>query len=201
MAKTVTPSTITQGQIGKIQELLGAGLRKSGFSCEPVQQVLEIQGDLLVTEMVSVVRRRVEAASNMVVRRVRVNRCRTPEQVIEATGRHQRINPNVVNAWPCGNGEEVEVWFFKLDRYISDPDLDREFELRGFKPADPYSIAAVNEADPAFADGHPNCTHWKDASGNWCYTAFYRWGGGRSVGVGRNSSGWGGHWWFAGLRK
>ncbi len=42
--KTMSPSEgITAGQIGKLQELLGAALRKSGFRSEPVQQVL--QGD------------------------------------------------------------------------------------------------------------------------------------------------------------
>ena len=37
-------------------------------------------------------------------------------------------------------------------RQISDADLDAEYEKRGLKPADPYSLVAVNEADPAFAE-------------------------------------------------
>lgn len=44
MAQTMTPSTtvgITPGQIGKIQELLGAALRKSGLPSDSTQQVIE----------------------------------------------------------------------------------------------------------------------------------------------------------------
>ena len=70
----------------------------------------------------------------------------------------------------------------------------------GPNPADPYSQAAVNEADPAFADGHPNGTHWKDVNGKWCFVAFGRWGDGRKLGVGRGND-WGGSCWFAGVRK
>ena len=62
MTKVMTPSvdTITAGQIGKIQELLGAGLRKSGLLSEPTQNVIEQQGDSLVADLVAVVRKRVE---------------------------------------------------------------------------------------------------------------------------------------------
>ena len=53
MTKIMTPSEgITAGQIGKIQELLGASLRKSGLQSEPVQQALE-NGSSMVSEIVS----------------------------------------------------------------------------------------------------------------------------------------------------
>jgi hypothetical protein len=70
MTKVVTPSegTITAGQIGKIQELLGAGLRKSGLLSEPIQNVIEQQGDSLVADLVAVVRRRVEGQLLLVPR-------------------------------------------------------------------------------------------------------------------------------------
>ena len=105
--------------------------------------------------------------------------------------------------------------------YISDDDLEKEFELRGLKPADPISVAAVNEADPAFADEKPHGTHWKDAKGKWCYAAFHRWdddgrhvlvnrydsdwldrwGDGREVNICRSDDDWDDYWWFAGVRK
>jgi hypothetical protein len=97
--------------------------------------------------------------------------------------------------------KERKSCFFKLNRYVSDADLDKEYELRGLKPADPYSLAAVNEDDPAFADDHPNGTHWKDGDGNWCYAVFRRWFDERDVFVSRDGNGWDDGWWFAGLRK
>jgi hypothetical protein len=103
---------------------------------------------------------------------------------------------------PKGEGEEVEVVFFRLSRWVSDTDLDKEYGLRDLKPADPYSLSAVNEADPDFTDEHPNGTHWQDANGNWCFAAFIRWDGDeRSVNVDRDGNDWNGSWWFAGLRK
>ena len=64
MAETMTPSEtagITAGQIAKINENLAAALRKSGLQKDPVQKVLEDDGDQMIAEMVSAVRRRVEA--------------------------------------------------------------------------------------------------------------------------------------------
>ncbi len=197
--ENMTPSIITAGQIGKIQELLGAGLRKSGLMSEPTQQVLEHRGDVLVSDLVAVVQKFVEEVSNMITRRVTVNRNRTPEEAINATGRKKHIQDFVVATMPKGEGNEVEVIFFKVGKYVSDADLENEYDLRGLKPADPYSLSAVNEADPAFADSHPNCTHWKDTD-KWCYIAFSRWFGVSFVRVGRDDGVWDGIWWFAGLR-
>lgn len=209
MAKTMTPSesVMTAGQIGKVQELLGAGLRKANLPNAPVQQVLEHQGEALVAALVAAVRKIVETACDMIVRTANVIRTRTPQEVIKATGRAKYVNDEVVAAMPRGEGATTETVFFKLDLserggYISDADLDKEYELRGLVPENPYSLSAQNEADPTFADDHPNATHWKDSSGKWCYIAFDRWGGGgRGVSVGRRGSDWGDGWWFAGSRK
>lgn len=203
MATAMTPSAglITAGQIGKFQELLGARLRKSSLQSELVQQVLASQGDAVADEMVVAIRKRTEAFSNTITRHVKVDRTRTPQAALAATNRKQYVTDNVVAAMPKGNGEEVEVFFFKLDRYVSDAELDKEYGLRGLVPADPYSLAAANEQDPAFADEHPNGTHWKDTQNKWCYAAFCRWGGGRRVDVYRNDGDWNDLWWFAGLRK
>lgn len=198
----MTPSeSISTGKIGKIQELLGAGLRKSGLPDGPVQKVLEHQGDALTTELVAVIRKFVEAIGEMFSRIVKVNRKRTPKEALKATGRKLYVNDDVVEAMPRGEGTETEVHFFKVGKYLTDEELDKEYELRGLKPADPYSVAAVNEADPAFADEKPNGTHWKDKDGKWCFAAFNRWRGERRVGVDRDDDGWSGHWWFAGVRK
>ena len=206
MAETMTPSTMTAGQIDKAVANYRAMLEKHvrEFGAEAVQTVLgqpELAG-----EQFAVFRRRVEALSNLVVRRVTVDRARTAQAALDATGRRQYTNPSVVDTMPRGEVEEVEVVFFKpdlsnSDGFISDDNLVKEFELRGLKPADPFSLAAVNEAEPSFADKVPHGTHWKDSDGNWCYATFHDWDGVRYVFVYRDVSGWVDSWWFAGMRK
>ena len=113
MASAVTPSeTITLGEIGKIQELLGAALRKSGLKNEPTQQVLKSQGAQMTAELVAVVRKYVEALSNIITRPVSVNRARTPQEVLKATDRKQYVTASVVATMPKGEGDKVEIHFF-----------------------------------------------------------------------------------------
>ncbi len=195
--------TMTPSQIGKVQEIVGAACRKAGLPSASVQHVLEHQGGQLTTEILAVLRRFVEAVSSLIVRVVTgVNRSLSPQQALDATGRKQYIDREVVEAMPRGEGDDKEVIFFQVGRNISDDDLEKEYEKLGFKPADTYSLVKVNQDDPAFADAKPNCTHWKDESGRWCYIAFSRWDDdGRNVRVNRNDCRWGGRWWFAGVRK
>lgn len=204
MEKTVNPSKpITEGQIGKFYELLSARFRKSPqLQSKPFQTVLEKQETALVDNLFAVITKMVDAVSEMIVRTVKVNRTLSPKEALDATGRAQYTDKDVVAKMPKGDGEETEVFFFKLGRFVSDNDLDKEYELRGLKPADPYSVAKVNQDDPAFADEHPNGTHWKDEKGKWCCATFRRWDGGvRDVGVHRDDYGWRACWWFAGVRK
>lgn len=205
MAQSMTPSTerklMTDGQIDKAVDAYRTMLRKhrGELNSKAVQEVLA--SDSYLNEQVGVLRRRVEAVSDLIVRRVRVNRGRAPRAAIEATGRNLYLDDSVIAKMPRGEGEEVDVCFFKVGRHLSDAELEKEYELRGLIPADPYSQAAVNEADPAFADDHPNGTHWKYDDGKWCYAAFYRWIDGRLVFIYRHGHDWLDHWWFAGLRK
>lgn len=208
MAKTMTTSGMTEGQIGRALEILGAQLRKHAAEL-PTEAVQKVFGQAeLGHEWLAVLRTRVEAQSNLIVRRVKVNRTRTPQEMLDATGRRQYTDRKVVDAMPHGEGEEAEVIFFKprpesyQDGILTDEALERELDFHGLK-TDPYAQAAVNEDDPAFADKKPNSTHWKeDASGKWCFAAFRRWGDGeRGVYVSRSGSGWRGGWWFAGVRK
>ena len=204
---TSTPSTqtdlgITEGHIGKINELNGAVLRKRGGNFRPtdVQLMLERSGSVLQDRFFSLVEELVIATANVIIRTVKVNRSRSPKEMVAATNRTEYTDNSVVKAIPRGEGDEVTVEFFKLGKYVSDDDLAREYEKRGLTP-DPYALAAVNEADPAFADEHPNGTHWKDENGNWCFVAFRRYDGRRDVSVDRNRSGWRDHWWVGGVRK
>lgn len=193
---------MTSGQMTKFYELFVAALRKSNLPNEQTQEVLERQGAILADECVALLRKRVEAISNLILRHAIGNRNHTPEKALKATGRRQYVTDSVVKAMPRGATAEADVYFFKLGRYVSDDDLEKEYALCGLRPTDPYLLAAINEADPAFADDHPNGTHWKDKDGKWCYAAFYRWHGDeRGVGVGRYDGDWRDNWFFAGVRK
>ena len=209
MAQAVSPSEttpVTAGQIAKLWDLFSAGMRKSGLPGGCVQQVIEDQGGSIAAEMVALVRKRVEAMSGMIIRRVKVNRSESPQEMLDATGRKQHIDRKAVNAMPRGEGEEVDVYFFKpdpsayKDGFITCAEADRQYEMRGFKP-DLYAQGAVNKADPAFADEHPNGSQWKEKDGNYCYATFGRWRGERDVDVDRSVNVWHDNWWFAGVRK
>ena len=208
--KTMTPSVVqekvTDQQIDKATDVFRSIVRKhrEEFPSDAMQQALGTKG--LTSDLLGIIRKYVEMFVGMIVRLVNVDRIRKPEQVLEATGRKQYVDKDVVATMPHGEGGEVKVIFFKLDLsqrngQISDDDLAKEYTLRGLKPADPYSLAAVNEADPSFADAHPNATHWKDANGKWCYAAFIVWSDERGVDVYRHDFGWDDYWWFAGLAQ
>jgi len=215
MAETMSPSAnefkmMTLEQSGKVADLVFAALRRAKLPAGPSQQVIEKHGGEIADNLVVDFRRRVEMLSDLIVRTAKVNRGRSPQEAIEATLRAQYTDRSVVDAMPKGNendqSDEVDVVFFRPDLserngHISDGDLEKEFELRGLKPADPVSVAAVNEADPAFADKKPHGTHWKDTKGNWCHATFSRWADERRVGVSRIDYDWSDDWWFAGVRK
>ena len=129
------------------------------------------------------------------------NRSHSPQRVLDTTGRKQYTDESVVDVMPRGEDDEVEVIFFKLSRYINNTELEKEYELRGLKAVDPFSLVAVNRANPTFADEHPNGTHWQDVNGKWCYVAFSCWHGERYLDVSRKDVDWIDRWWFAGLRK
>ncbi len=203
MAKPMTTS-----QIDRACELLRAKLTKhaSEFSSDAVQMVFG-QSEL-GAEWLTVFRKRVEAVSSMIVRRVRVDRTRSPEQVLDATGRAQYTDSQVVKSMPRGTGEETDIRFFKPepeeydhDGWMSDEAFEAALARRNFIAADPESLAKVNEDDPAFADTHPNCTHWKGADGKWHFATFHRWLDKRYVDVYRHDHAWHGPWWLAGVCK
>lgn len=110
----------------------------------------------------------------MITRVVTVDRSRTPREVLTATGFVQHIDNIAVDTMPRGEGEEVEVIFFPYDKgYLNVADLPAIYEAHGLKP-DPYALAALNEADPGFADFGSsetdryvgdNACYWQSADG------------------------------------
>ena len=208
MTKIMIASGMSDGQIETAVEQLRAAMRKHRDEVQKdvAQQVLG--ADNLGMRMFIVFRELAETMSNIIVRHVKVDRTKTPQEVLNATVRKQYTTQGVVDAMPRGKEDEGEVVFFKprpesYDRNgcISDDSLEKEFEFHGLKPCDPYKLSQVNADDSAFADEHPNATHWKDENGKWYYAAFHRWGDERYVLVYRDDGDWHGRWWFAGLRK
>jgi hypothetical protein len=203
-----TQSAITNGQIGQIQDRLATELRESGLPTDAVQAALSAPGGKAIKEMAAVFRRFVEMMASMIVRVVCPDRTLTPNEMLKQTGRDLYVNNKVVACMPRGEGDKAEVIFFKPETweytkpgYMSDEDLEKAYERRGLKPADPYSQAQANKDDPALADTRPNATHWKDMDGKWCFATFNGWIGERRVYCNRNDRDWVGYWVFAGLRK
>jgi len=226
MTKTMTKSAeskeskitkITVNQIdkavGAYRALLEKNSRELGF--EAMQSILG-QPTRFANEILAAFHRCVKMNSDMFVLRVPVNRTLGAQETLDATGRHRYTNTynedtdrEIINSMAKGEGKEVEVFFFDIGGrrdYISHSYLEREYEFRGLKPADPYSLAAVNKANPKLADENSNFTYWKGVRGRLCSIDF-TFNGIMSVGIfSRRAKMWGTNgWkkkcWFAGLRK
>lgn len=191
---TTQSKTITSGQMGQISDRLTTKLRESGLSFEGTQRALMVPGGAAIDAMVAAFRTHVDAMSEIIVRRAKVNRDRTPQEVVDATGRKQYINKEVLATLPKGEGDEVDVYFVPTKRYVPVAEVPAFLAQYGLVP-DPRAQAAVNEADPSFADTYPNGSQW----GNNCCLAFRRWDGGRDVYCDRYDRVWHDGWWLAGV--
>lgn len=204
MAKTMTASQqkpMTDGQIDAVANKLRDALRKhrSEISSEVAQQVNGI--DNLGMLLYAPYRERAEALSKVIVRHVKVDRTLEPQTILDATNRTPYTDRSVVDSMPRGEGNEVEVHFFPLEKGMTEEEFALALDQRGLKP-DPIAQTQVNTDDPAFADKCPNGTQWKDADGKNCFATFYRWLGKRRVGVNRDDGdGWSSRWWGCGVRK
>lgn len=208
MATSMTPSgkTITDDQIEKgLAQVRAAFIKhRSEIPCDAAQAALGT--DNLGMSMFAVFRARVEAIAKEIVRIVTVDRARSQQQALNATGRKQYTDKGVVATMPRGEGDEVTLIYFKPDEsaykdgYLSCAALEAEYEKRGLVP-DPMAQIDDNGANPEFADKTPNACQWKDKDGNYCYVAFGRWSDERDVYVRRRGSDWLGSWVFAGVRK
>lgn len=204
MAETMTASVqseiMTDGQIENACSKLRDALRKhrEGITSEAAQSALGTEN--IGMRMFTPFREQAEMFSEMIVRRVKVNRKRTRQQMLDATGRTPYTDVNVVAEMPQNEDEEVDVYFFPLRRFTSVEDAQKLIKQHGLKP-DPYAVAAVNEVDSAFASSRPNGTQWVDSKGRHCYLTCNRWLGGRHyVNVNRRGCDWDDGWWLGGVR-
>ncbi len=203
------PKQMTDEQIVTVLALVEAELRAAGLPEEPTSEFIKIQGKTFAVACVADLRKRVEAWSNMIVRRVKVDRSITNQQAIDATGCFQYVDVDraVVDGMPVGEGEEISVFFIKPPAeaydesgYISEEEVARQLDFNGLKP-DPRAQAKANQDDPVFADSHPNGTQWPRPGGGYDFAAFIGWFGERRVNVNRLDGFWDDNWLFGGVPR
>jgi hypothetical protein len=140
-----------------------------------------------------------------VILHVRIKRGkRTPQQLLDLTGRQPSTNSEVVSTMSliereAEDWEEFDFEMFKVGKQISDAQVVKERTKRS-STRDLEVQMLINAAFPEFADQHPNGDSWQDADGNWCFAYFYRSGDGRCVSVDRSSDGWFDNYWFGGRK-
>lgn len=125
---------------------------------------------------------------------------KTIQELLSNTGRKQYVDEGVLRTSPKSE-INTNIEFFRLDRQISNKELEAEYENRDLQPANIASLCAYDIENPKKIDEMKwvaSC--WKD-SNSFNFVAFSRWDGERGVGVNRNDFGWDDGWWFAGLRK
>ncbi|MBU1163994.1 hypothetical protein KKA15_00335 [Patescibacteria group bacterium] len=203
-----TPKTevlmATDGQIGHIKGLSDKALR--ALTRKQANAIIRNGGVYALAYSEMLQRVLAELTNTFTVIANRVDYTRDPREVIGATKRAEHLNGDVVATMPrlregIHENVEVEVVFFKLDKFVYTDELEREYEKRGLVP-DPYAQAAVNEEDPSLADSKPNGTYWNRDGKVHSYLVFDRWGGvGRCVDCDRSDGDWSGDYWFAGVRK
>ncbi len=191
---------ITQGQVRRIFNRFEVKCLRGFLAKKPTQEVLEEEGDALVQDMFVLLRARVERRSNMIVRHFKVDRTKSRQEMLDATGRTQYVDKNVLATMPVDGPEEGDLYFFPVKRYLPFEEADKEFDSRCLIP-DPAAQAQVNADDPSFADEHPNGVQWGLKNGVVSFLSFYRWHGGRDVDVNRCGSAWRDDTWLAGRRK
>lgn len=162
---------ITQAQAKKLADWLADELIDADIPSELFQQVLDRQDGMLVGELLQVVDKFAAMQQATLPYTVKVNRKLSLQDMLRATQRKLHINFDVVPTAPRGEGAKATVFFFSPGRCLRDDDVEKEYRFWGLRPADLDSLAAVNEANPGFADRRPNSTWWKGKTG-WCYARF-----------------------------
>ena len=203
MAQTMIASEkpITDGQIENIVDRLRAALRKhrEELASSVTQQVLGVES--LGAEMFAVVRKYADRLVNMFSRVVSVDRTRSSQAALDATGRRQYTDKAVVASMPRGEGDEVTMRYFDLDYDPTPTQLQAEYDKRNLK-ADPIAQAADNAANPSFTDDRPNGCQWDlREDGTASFATFNRWDVEREVLVFRDDGGWFRDYRFGGVRK
>lgn len=135
------------------------------------------------------------------IRHVKVDRSRTPLEIIDATKCQKwYIDDHVLAEMPTNGRKEENVEFFELCYNPTVKQLDIEYEVRGLKP-DPAAVAQVMIEDPYFAHKRSIVVQWRNSEGLACSIIFFYDSGERKVSVSWGGRGWNQTDFFAGVRK
>lgn len=204
MAKPMLASGMTHPQIDDLANKLRDAARTHCDEIDKDDAQAGLRSENIGMRLFVEFRRIVDEIKKRIDHVVTVDRTRTPQQALAASGRRQHVTREVVDSMSRGTGEKVKLTYFKpgpecyKNGVISCVTLAEEYKKRGLVP-DPQAQIDDNAANPDFADTTPNACQWVDAGGDYCYAAFRRWGGERGVDVHRGVSGWVGSWAFAGV--
>ncbi|MFA6588198.1 MAG: hypothetical protein WCT08_03955 [Patescibacteria group bacterium] len=198
---------ITPGQIKKIKKIIGAELQtpdREGkyLNSTYAELVIMHQSSCIAYGFHACLYELMYIYTNMNVRRILVDRSRTPQQMIDATGLVKYTDKEVVESMPIGNGEITDVYLFS-DWYsgdsLYDEEVDSQYARRGLIACDPFSLAQVIIDDPSLVERHIG-THWKDGKDRWCRIEFDQWRRDECVFVNRTTDKWR-YCWLAGIPK
>lgn len=139
------------------------------------------------------------AIGNFILPNVKIDLSMDPHEAIRVTGRRGYIGQAIYSA-PRGSSSEVDMYFFSVGCRISHKDLLEKYEALGLVPADPFALAAANQAYPKFADNHPNATQWIGDNSKIYIAVFNSWYAGSGVYESRSGV-FSDKWWFAGVSK
>jgi len=164
---------ISEGQIGKICELISTRLRKTLIQRKPLQIVLETEAVLMVDKIVTILTNMIRKKSDYFIYRVIVNRKRPPiNALLNYAHKHYEsmdcVNLDIIKEIPYGKKEGTEdIYLFYMDHYTTN--WESEYEVRGLKPADLFAIVSLNDTNYPLPE---NITRWKGKNGQWCYCSF-----------------------------
>lgn len=195
-------ATFWTALVSEVEKLGGTAKDLHRLVTPEGMNIIKMMAALIVRKGTKPVATVAQVTGDMITRVGLVDYTRTPQNAIKATGRVEYLNKSALETMPArGKGiQKVTVVFFEADQELSDDELAVLFANHGIEP-DPYAVAAVNEADPVFADEYPNSTHWK-VKGKWYFIAFGKSSGGRDVSVCSADDDFVGTLrWFGGVRK
>lgn len=217
MISITLPSTegITDQQISTLQGILAEALRGSVLHKDSIQRVIDEHAPAVASNLLSIIKKQVEAIEKVLVFRVTVDRTRLPQTLwrslnevgISATylGGHTSLI-RILEEMPRDGENEVDVFLVHFDRFVYPKDLQTELDLYGLKPADPYSLAALMRTNPGLiAEKCLIATQWKNKDGDWCHMEFQSYDNKSSVYADTwdkpESYGYGERYWIACIRK
>src|SRR3989344_1090701 len=136
--KTIaTTETMTQEQARQIGDRFVAKFPKAGtnFPKDIVQGVSDDEMEELIAEFIESLKTRVEHRAKVIIRHFKVDRTKTPAQLLSACNRVPwYVDETVLATMPMDGPEEGDLLFFPLEKDTPVADISRVFEERGLVP-------------------------------------------------------------------